>query len=325
MPQYNDHIETLIVRSFDNSLTPEDQAHLQAWLHKDIANQQYYNIIKKTWAIAGQADNDFVPDTTRNWERFRQQIMPAKVSFIHKYRNAIRIAATLIVIAAAATIWHTFFYHPMIDVATTAHEKKNIILPDGSQVSLNQNSHIRYAGNFNGNERSILLEGEAFFEVSQQADKPFIVNAGNTRTQVLGTSFHIRDDKAGNVSVSVVTGKVAFSATGNKKKLVLTQGNQGIATPDKHVQESKITDPNFMAWKENKLIFRDTPLSQVIKNLEEYFNIDIEVMDDTLLSYTYTGTFDQPKLEEVLEVVSESTALNWKKIQDKYVLSKQIQ
>jgi ferric-dicitrate binding protein FerR (iron transport regulator) len=321
-----DHIETLIARDIDNSLSPEEKRTLQSWLDEHAANRQYYEALKSTWSLAAKADADFVPATEKNWEIFRQHLTSTgKRSFLHTYRNALRIAASVVLLGAAATSYFVFFHHPEVAVYTQAREKKTITLPDGSKVFLNQQSSLRYTAGFSGKERAVQLEGEAFFEVTQQSDKPFIVYTQHTQTQVLGTSFDVKSYDPAQVEVAVVSGKVAFSDRGNAQRLVLSSGHKGILQSAKTLKQVPIADPNFMAWKENRLSFQDTRISDVINTLEGYFDVQIVLKDQEAGRLRYNGTFDPEQLsslDSVLEVICPTVNLRWSRESGdgKYVL-----
>lgn len=322
-----DHIETLIARDIDNSLSPEEKRILQSWLDEDTANQRYYDTLKSTWAMAAKAHADFIPATEKNWELFRRHITDTgKRSFLHTYRNALRIAAGVILLCGAATTYFVFFSHPKVQVLTQAKEKKTITLPDGSKVFLNQQSSLRYAAGFNGSERAVQLEGEAFFEVTQQSDKPFVVYTKHTQTQVLGTSFDVKSYDPAQVEVAVVTGKVAFSGRNSTQgRLVLSEGDKGVLQQSKTLKQMHIEDPNFMAWKENRLAFQDTRISDVINTLEDYFDVQIELASPETGRLRYNGTFDPEQLssvDSVLEVICPTVNLRWSRESGdgKYVL-----
>ena len=321
-----EHIETLIARDIDNSLSPEEKRTLQSWLDEDAANQQYYDALKSTWSLTAKAETDFVPATEKNWESFRQHITETgKRSFLYTYRNALRIAATVILLCGAATTYFVFFHHPEVAVYTQAREKRTVTLPDGSKVFLNQQSSLRYTTGFNGNERAVHLEGEAFFEVTQQSDKPFIVYTRHTQTQVLGTSFDVKSYNPVEVEVAVVSGKVAFSDRSNAQRLVLSSGNRGVLQSAQTLKQLPIEDPNFMAWKENRLSFQDTRISDVINTLEGYFDVQIVLKDQEAGRLRYNGTFDPEQLnslDSVLEVICPTVNLRWSREggNGKYVL-----
>ncbi|SFE28532.1 FecR family protein [Chitinophaga sp. CF118] len=335
MPNTFEDIETLIARELENTLSAEEQATLQAWLEADVTNRRYYDELRKTWELTATTNMDYIPDTNRNWEKFRQQIqsqpditeMPVRT--ISPYRNVLRIAATLLLLAGAATMYFILREPQEIIITTAALEKKEVKLPDGSKVFMNQHSRLRYTSNLTGTERAVYLEGEAFFDVAHEQARPFVVYTNSTQTQVLGTSFDIKAYDAQPVEVAVLSGKVAVSRKTEDKsatRLVLTKGRKAIFKTDKQMEEIAIADPNFMAWKENVLRFSNVPLRDVISTLSSYYNVQIIIEDSAVANYDYKGDFfDAPKLEDVLDVIATAADLSWVKEQGQYKLRRKIQ
>jgi transmembrane sensor len=323
MPNTFEDIETLIARAMENSLSKEEAATLQAWLEEDGSNRRYYEEIKKTWDITGAADTDFVPDTERNWVQFQGKIQ-TPVRSITPYRNVLRIAATLLLLAGAGTLYFLLNGPGEITIQTAALEKKEVVLPDGSKVFMNQHSTLRYAKNLAGAERAVYLEGEAYFDVAREQARPFVVYANQTQTQVLGTTFDIKAYDKQPVEVAVLTGKVAVSRKTTDKsvsRLVLTPGRKAIFKTQ--LEEIAISDPNLMAWKENVLRFDDITLAEVTRTLESYYNVKVVLDDSTVAHLRYRGNFfDTPKLEEVLDVIAASAEITWVKEQGQYKFKK---
>lgn len=312
----NDHIDVLIAREIEGDISAAEQAELQTWLQADAANRQYYEALRKTWDLAGEAADDAPePDVIMNWQRFQlqmqqqgteQQEVPAPLRVVTPRRNWWRLAAAAVVIIAAAGLAFTLFtINAGTTIITAAADKKEVTLPDGSKIFLNRNSQISYRKGFAAGHRNVKLEGEAFFDVVPDASNPFIVSAGASQTQVLGTSFVIKAYEDKTVQLNVVTGKVAFSGQQkDEDALVLTAGHTAILQHNKKPQEIQDADPNFMAWKENRLHFSNIPLNRTLNTLEEYFSVRFIAEDASILMLTYTGTFDHPTLQEVLDVIS---------------------
>lgn len=306
----NDHIDALIAREIDGEITAAERAELQAWLQADAANRDYYEELRRTWDLTGEGPDAPEPDVALNWQRFQQRMeqqeVPAPLRVVSPRRNWWRLAAAAVVIIAAAGLAFTFLSDTGSNTTITAEaDKKEVTLPDGSRIFLNRNSQISYRKGFGSSHRKLELQGEAFFDVAPDAANPFIVSAGASQTQVLGTSFVIKAYEHKTIQLNVVTGKVAFSGQqGHKDPLVLTAGHMAILQPNKDPQQIENGDPNFMAWKENRLHFSNVPLNRTLSTLEEYFSVRFIAADPSILTLTYTGTFDHPGLQEVLDVIS---------------------
>jgi ferric-dicitrate binding protein FerR (iron transport regulator) len=187
---------------------------------------------------------------------------------------------------------------------TDAGETLEHVLSDGSKVRLNRLSSIHYPEAFEGDVREIYLEGEAFFEIVPDADKPFIIRANRTVTRVVGTSFGVRAVKGEDeVVVTVSTGIINLSAEGKADRIEVKQGEQGVCNPEQHKLERNTNpDPNALAWKTKLLVFRQTPLTQVARAIENVYRTKI-LVDSSVSDIRLTSTFDRLSLEEVMQII----------------------
>jgi transmembrane sensor len=185
-----------------------------------------------------------------------------------------------------------------IEYSTTRGQKAHVELPDGTQVKLNSNSHISYPEKFNGDTREVSLEGEAYFDVTHDTAKPFIVHSGETSTKVLGTSFNVNANMSA-VTVTLVHGKVNVStATSNttlspNQQATITSESKGIDT--KNVDVTKYT-----AWADNRLIFENMRLEEAFIVLEDWYNVDINVNNEAINDCVVTAKYENESLENVL-------------------------
>ncbi|WP_341838333.1 FecR domain-containing protein [Chitinophaga pollutisoli] len=307
----NEYMDTLIARDIEGTISGAEQRELADWLQEDPANQAYYEALKDTWDLAADAWTEVPePDTAANWERFSQKIAvpePAPLQVAHRGRGRWLAAAGVAAILATGIAFFLTQSDKTITLAATA-EKQLFTLPDGSKVYLNRNSTLQYDERFAENNRNITLEGEAFFDVAPNAAHPFIVHAGASQTEVLGTSFGIKAYGEQPVRLNVVTGKVAFSnATRKSDALVLTAGHAAEVRAGKDPQAVTDTDPNFTSWKDNKLVFNHASLAATFSAMEEYFGITIHIEDSAIAGMEYMGTFSDPNLDSMMKVIAAST------------------
>ncbi|MEQ6118359.1 FecR domain-containing protein [Reichenbachiella sp. MALMAid0571] len=195
-------------------------------------------------------------------------------------------------------------------VKETKRGQKNLIkLGDGTVVKLNAGSSLRFPEKFNSSKREVYLEGEAFFEVTKDVNRPFSVISNDIVTTALGTSFNVNSNvETRNVRVALVTGKV---------KVEDTKGSSVILTPSEIViyNNGQITKGNFdyneeVAWRDGKLYFNQKQLKDVFEVLENWYGIEIE-SSKTVKGY-YTGEFENnPSLEKVLDGIAFATGLEY--------------
>ena len=204
-----------------------------------------------------------------------------------------------------------------------------IELSDGTKVTLNRDTKINYPDKFGDDIREVSIEGEAFFEVTPNPNKPFIIHAGEATIKVLGTSFSVNaypeNDK---VEVIVETGKVKFSKLQTSLKtaheVILDPGEKGTyLNKSKELTKSTNNDPNFLAWKTHKLIFSETSLNEVIKQLNKVYRVQIETADPNLDSLLLNAHFEKESLDFILEVISTTHGLKIDKKGEHYLLKKE--
>jgi transmembrane sensor len=199
-------------------------------------------------------------------------------------------------------------------------------LTDGSKVHLNYGSRLKYPQTFTGDTREVLLTGEGYFDVAHNPEKPFIVNTGKLNVRALGTAFNVLaypDNDA--VQTTLVNGKVVLERTEAEGKVKTI----GAMMPGQHVNynvntgaiiSSRDNIDKFIAWKEGKLVFDETTILEAAEKLSRMFNVTIEV-DEDITDYTYTVTFEDEPLFQILELMTVATpvrykALSRKKLQD---------
>jgi len=184
-------------------------------------------------------------------------------------------------------------------------------LEDGSRVWLNSDSRLTYPERFEGEKREIHLTGEAYFEVVHLAKKPFIIESGEVKTVVLGTSFNIKAYPHNRkVEVTVLTGKVAVITPDSKKETA----NTVYVTPDlkatyarDHVgiQTTSVKAKESIGWKEGKMLFNNTPLGQAIEEIERKYNVKLSCSDRIReCTITTTADLNDEGLGKVLKVMA---------------------
>lgn len=173
-------------------------------------------------------------------------------------------------------------------MTTPKGRQYRLVLPDGSQVWLNAASSITYPTTFSasgGKERRVAITGEAYFEVNPQRSTvngeriPFIVTKGDLEVQVLGTHFNVNayDDEQ-DIKVTLLEGKVKVTHSANRQPstLILLPGQQAIATTDPGLRTTRPDLDAVMAWKNGKFQFNRTPLTEVLRQLSRWYDVEIE-------------------------------------------------
>lgn len=295
----------LIARYFAGECNEDEKQQVQEWnrLHPDLMAE-----ISDIWQQI--PSNEFTPDVEQALQHVSDLIEVKKKGLskrIIMWAGSAAAVILLLVSIIGIRQWSTSdntFPDTLLTLNTNVKETLEYTLPDGSKVWLNQSSALRYPEVFAADLREVYLEGEAFFDVSPDAEKPFVIYANNTLTRVVGTSFGLRAVKDGDeVIVTVSTGIIRFSTDENSESIELRQGEQGICEPkQRRLEKNADPDPNMLAWKTKTLIFRQTPLSEVAVAIEDVYHTPVSV-DDSVAGLQLTSTFDQLSLEEVMQII----------------------
>lgn len=207
----------------------------------------------------------------------------------------------------------------LTEYTTRKGQKSRITLSDGSVVHLNADSKLTFPERFNGSTREVILEGEAFFEVTRKENMPFIVRTGDITTTVLGTTFNINTYQQDNLSVAVATGKVLVTRKSNElalnasDSLLLIPNQIAHYDPTSGQLERKTTDiRHLIAWKDKVLVFQDKNLDQAIEILERWYGTEITAVNG-LEDCFVSGEFNKsPSLQTVLEALKFVHKIDYK-------------
>lgn len=187
--------------------------------------------------------------------------------------------------------------------------KTNIELPDGSFVWLNSGSTLSFPSKFKNN-RPVTLVGEAFFEVEKN-EKPFIVSTSYGEVEVRGTSFNVKAYNDDNLQATLVTGSVRVREKVGQKEVTLRPGQQANLAKGK-IRISNVETDIFTSWKDGKLIFRKEYLPTMVKRLERWYNVKIELEKDNRLNdIWFSGTLEMESFTEVLELLKVTSPIDY--------------
>ncbi len=304
----------LAVRYLTGSASDKERETFELWLSQQADHRNQYEAFRTYWEITGSSYDNYDPDLNSGWEKVSRETVHKKVvPFRQKSVSfkLIRIAAIFVLLLAGGygvkfVMIRVKMPESQLFAYSSSDSMKKFELCDGSNVWLNKNSVMHIPGDFNINNRSMTLEGEAYFEIAPDKNLPFSISAGQTVTEVVGTSFNIRANKRENdVRVTVFSGKVSFYIAEEKKSVrFLMPGDRGVYSADSKEIRKEINYPsNDLAWKTGTIWFKDASLIEVCEMLSRYYQIKIEVDHQMVIDKNFTGNFKQASLDEILEIV----------------------
>ncbi|MFK7979235.1 MAG: FecR family protein [Saprospiraceae bacterium] len=309
---------TLLFKKLKGDISLEEQSMLDVWTSQSIDNEKLAKTIEKDWLLTEQyeAPSEIEVDITADFKLLQERIERDN-NLVESVQDNLRIAhqpigkvvglntkkssnrwlgwAAAAVVALAVGFWFTA--QPTIATIdqlaanTQYQEQKTITLADGTKVWLNGNSQLSYPASFTGEQRSVQLTGEAFFEVTKNPNQPFVITTDKTKVTVLGTSFNVRAIIAENATEVVVkTGKVRFENSTGDKQVELTANEKGVYdASNNRIEETAEEDMNEIAWQSGKLVFKNIPLKEVIEDLNRQFEVTIKVLNTDLNTCEYTS------------------------------------
>ncbi|RKD92028.1 FecR family protein [Mangrovibacterium diazotrophicum] len=215
-----------------------------------------------------------------------------------------RVAAILLIPVLIASAYLFFNQSRAVEqfISTPLASQTSFQLPDGTKVWLNAGSSLNFPSKFSGKERKVELVGEAYFDVVKSST-PFVIQANQLHVQVLGTAFNVMAYENEQPAVTLDRGSVAISTEGMAKQMLKPGFQAVLDTLNKQVSVTKVETDLFSCWRDHRMVFRNEPLKQVVEKLERWYNVDIDVVDSSLLANEVTANIEYESIQEVLDLM----------------------
>ncbi len=290
----------ILAKHFAGETSSQEEAHVLAWKKK---HADEYELLAKAWNEPVDLTYKAY-DSKQAWNKISNDLEEPKTKvFTLKRFTQLAVAASFAVLIGLTINWY-LSAPEFILVSNETQAAKEIKLEDGSTVWLASNSTLEYAENFKSN-RDLKLKGEAFFEVAKDPEHAFKIVTATGEVEVLGTGFNV-ESTAEYTEVSVSHGLVALR--NGKDEVKLTAGKSAKATKIE-ISEVVNTPANYAAWMNGEFVFDQTPLLEVVEQLNSYYEKEIVLLSDQSNSKTITATFKNQSLEEVIEIIKLTCGL----------------
>lgn len=317
MNKYNDEIWVLITRELSGEATLAEQVDLRKWLDEDPKRKEFYRNIESSWT---KDPEDFVETFFFDYEsglgKLRSKLDEEPPFPLNRRTSESRFSAKYVWIITAVfllVVSLSFFMGQHVldqpvdtrSYVTSDVEQRIITLSDGSVVRLNRNSEMEVEVFNEAPVRSVRLEGEAFFDVAENRDRPFVIHTDEAVIEVLGTSFNVK--QGSGVMVAVQEGIVSLRHKNHEEKSAarLVEGQLGLLSQngsDVKIEETNIE--NYMGWMNGYLRFSSMPFSQVLKQLERIYGVQHKLQDPLIGSVLLTVYTDQIQKEQVFTSIA---------------------
>ncbi len=309
----NNHIAPyeLIGKYLAGQASQHEISELESWIKENPEHEKLFLEYKRLWIMSGfNKANDSI-DVESEWKKLKSKLFAEDVKVKSLYENTrsgifrplLRYAAIFITLITLAGVLYLLLSKPEMEELTATNSIITTQLPDGSEVTLNLGSTLIYPSKFKGDTRSLKLEGDAFFKVTPDKTKAFIVQASQVVVKVLGTSFYLNAKaEQPDVQVTVSSGKVSFEA--GTEQVILIAGEKGIFDKEKGTLDKMANeDENFISWKTKKMVFHNEKLEVVFRKIGQTYGATIKIISPEILECRLTATFDNQSLERVMEII----------------------
>ncbi|WP_029906831.1 FecR family protein [Prevotella sp. 10(H)] len=206
------------------------------------------------------------------------------------------------------------FMASMITVRSNDNLRTQLVLPDGTEVHLNAGSSLTYPSHYIGKERKVILSGEAYFKVTHNDEQPFIVSTPDKKynIRVVGTEFNMQAYEEDNIiQTTLVSGSVKLNIKGQDSETVLRPSQKAVySTETSKLEVVAANTDRETDWMYGRLVFRKTPLPEVLARLSRFYNVEFDVKNKIINTYTFTGTFEDKPLYQVLDYMKISSRIN---------------
>lgn len=306
----HDMMDELLVKYLANEATPPEQDMVEAWISSSEANRHYFHHFQLIWDESRQLAATTTVDENKAWQKFQRRIKKEETQKTTTSRFGWwSIAASILIIAGAAWFIGSILKNKrnqtteVLNIASINEVKKDT-LPDGSIATLNKHTVLSYPVSFKGKTRNVKLNGEAFFNVKPDKEKPFVIDVNNVQIKVVGTSFNVRSYN-GITEVIVETGIVQVIKAGETIELKAGE-RTSLGQKDSTAAKEQSADKLYNYYISKTFVCDNTPLWKLVEKLNEAYGVNIKIEREQLRKLPLTVTFDEESLDTILNIISQT-------------------
>jgi transmembrane sensor len=343
-----------IIQFIEGNIANTERPLVESWINANPQNREFFDKLKEVWMAPDEIGALRKEYIEKDWNNIFLRIQKSEDDSSEELqtlikrnslKNFIRIAASVLIIASILGAYLVGRYRqsqnkePQLtynEIIVPKGQRSQIILSDSSQVWINAGSKLRFANQFNGDKREVWLDGEAFFTITKDDEKPFYVHTGDLNVKVLGTSFNIAAySNEDIVETSLLEGSVSIQTNGNQgvqsEEVLLKPSHKAIFLKREDVKISEETRREFsqplvankiiiskpvdiktaVSWTEGKLVFSDETFDHIVIELERKYDVRIFVDDENINKTKYTGVLKNISIEQALRAIQLSMPINY--------------
>lgn len=334
--EQNQKIVTLFKKYLEGQCSPEELDLFFKYVGTSQGKKVLNELLDKE--AVDQFYKDMIPTPEVSNQIFRR--LDAQIEEKNKDGNVLtifrklattRIAATLTGILLVGAVLFYFIKSSSLKHQTAYGEISTVLLPDSSTVILNGNSLVRYAGEWqSGESREVWVQGEAYFSVKHSINRQkFIVHADNADIEVVGTTFNV-NSRHKKIEVVLNTGRIRLKRTDGEittrpdERYVMNPGDfVSFSTDQRKIERKKVDPEQYIAWTRGMLVFDETPVADIIQSLKDNLGMKIEVEDENIKQYKYSGTIPVDNVDIFFHTLSKTLDIVIEKDADRLIIKRE--
>lgn len=344
----------ILARYMAGECSRQEEQEVEEWAKKNTDNAQKLVEFRRIWNMSKETDQDYEEfDAGAGWGKLvsrlsREEalksasgkenygsIQTVRTSIHSTARQFMRFAAIFLITGLAGFLVYQNLYRAepateqptLREISTDRAQRVNLTLSDGTKVLLNAESTIKLPAHFHPDIREVFLQGQAYFNVAPDPEKPFLIHVSGTKIRVLGTSFSIRSyPEDVQVLVAVKEGRVIFEADNarDSQKAILTKGHLGRYHLDTQKIESGQLEniDRYLSWIDGHLRFDETSMYDVAVALERRYDVRVTFTDEEIRYMKVTAFLKSRSIKNVLNVITRSLHINYSLNDDRVMFFK---
>lgn len=309
--------ERLMVNYLSGNADADVKIQVESWISEHPDNEKSFILFEKIYQNQKIQQRILTRDANA---AFKSVMQRSKMKSRRVFLQRVSVAASILVLLSSLGLY--FFgkeklpESAVVVVTAPANAQTKVYLPDGTEVFLNRGSNITYPAVFSEKQRDVVLNGEAFFNVAHNPEKPFVLSnkSEQYKIKVLGTAFNVQAHERGEViQTTLVSGSIELCIAALGSKNILTPSQRATYTIGaQQLQIADVDTDRDLDWIYNRLVFRNTPMPVVLDRLAAFYNVRFDVQSKKVETYTFTGTFEDKSLYQVLDYIKIASKLNYK-------------
>lgn len=305
--------QALLYRFFEGKTSIEEEVKIKDWLEESDHNKSVFFKERKLFdAIVLVGKQEKIPVSGKAFKRPHYFL-----------REIVKIAAVSAIVLILNYIYHENTKAPIEEqyqtISVPAGQRINLTLPDGTDVWLNARTTIRYPFSFNKEKRQVFLDGEAYFDVSEDEKKPFVIHTSKYQLEVLGTTFNVEDYSGkDDFETMLFDGSVKIISNDTIPQLITLSPTHKAYLENGRLAVKQVDDYSVYRWREGLICFKDESFADIMSDFEKYYGLTIQIDNEQVKKQHYSGKFRQTDgVDYALRVLQKDICFTYKRDDEK--------